>query len=41
VCRQAQEENSVEFCILEGESKEKDLHRVAEHLESLSKRLLE
>jgi hypothetical protein len=41
VCRQAQEENSIEYCILEKESKEKDLRRVVEHPEGLSKGFLE
>jgi hypothetical protein len=41
VCRQAQEENLFEFCILEKEPKEKDLSRVVEHPKGPSKRLLE
>jgi hypothetical protein len=40
VCRQAQEENSVEFCNLK-KNPLKDLHRVTEHPERLSNRLLE
>jgi hypothetical protein len=41
VCRQSQEDNSIEFYILEKESKEKDHSRVSEHSEGLRKGLLE